>query len=213
MFPIKMKSPLKVLIVVLACLVLCGGIFGVGYWQGQRALRQEMNAGQGSDLARFHAQQAMPPQPTIPANASPEMKEFLENQATLTEKMNQLRSQGPDGALSPQAFAQFRQQNADLIKQQSQLSQIIAQQQSKNTLSTPRPLQIPPNASPKLQAYLTALDQLMRDQIAFMNEHRTDNLATQQTAMQKWRQDNATRFQQLQQLAQALTPAQATLTK
>ena len=52
-----------------------------------------------------------------------------------------------------------------------------------------------------------------RDQIAFMNQHRTDEPAAWQAAMQQWRRQNAARFQQLQQEAQAmaqppsLTPA------
>jgi hypothetical protein len=64
---------------------------------------------------------------------------------------------------------------------------------------------IPPNASPQLQDYLTARGQIMRDQIAFMNQHRTDDPAARQAAMQQWREQNTPRFQQVQQLAQATT--------
>jgi hypothetical protein len=193
-----------------ACLVVAGALFGLGYWQGHRALTsQRINPGYGNNPARFSAAAAVS-HPAIPANASPEMKEFLQNQATLADKMELLRSQGPNGTLNPQMFVQFRQQNADLLARQSQLAQIIAQQQAKNTLSAPPPLQIPPNASPKLQTYLKLRDQIMRDQIAFMNQHKTDDLASRQAAMQKWRQENATRLQQLQQLTQALSPTATT---
>jgi hypothetical protein len=193
---------LRTLILVPACLVVAGALFGLGYWQGHRAL----TSGYGNNPHRFGTA-ATASHPAIPANASPEMKEFLQNQATLADKMELLRSQGPNGTLNPQMFAQFRQQNADLLARQSQLAKIIAQQQTKNTLSAPPPLQIPPKASPQLAAYLKLRDQIMRDQIAFMNQHKTDDLATRQAAMQKWRQENATRLQQLQQLTQALTQA------
>ena len=44
----------------------------------------------------------------------------------------------------------------------------------------------------------------MADQIAVMNQHRTDDPSARQAALQQWRQQNAPRFQQLQQEAQAL---------
>ena len=197
---IQLKSPRKVWIVALASLALVAGLVGLGYREGNF----HRGGTAGPKLARLNA-----PPPTIPANATPEMKQFLQNQFTLTQKMEQLRGQGANGTLTPQAFAQFRQQNADLIKRQSELSQVIAQQQNKNIPTAPL-LQIPPKASPQLQAYLTARDQLMRDQIAFMNQHATDSLEARQVAIQQWREQNETRFQQLQQLADALKPVKST---
>ena len=199
---IQEQSQLRILILAMASIALGGGLFGWGYWQGQRV---KTNALTALEISPGHGATSIP-QVNIPPNASPEMKEFLQNQATLADKMVQLRGPGPNGTLSPQAFAQFRQQNAELLKQQSQLAQIISQQQAKNTVSTPPPLQIPPKASPGLQAYLKERDQLMRDEIAFMNQHSTDDLATRQSAMQQWRQQNAARLQKLQQLEQAVTP-------
>ena len=192
-FPYKFRS---ILLATLVCLTLAAGLIGWGYWQG--IIHPKKTAETENKMARFNS-----PPPTIPADSTPEMREFLNNQFTLTQKMEQLRGQGPNGTVSPQAFAQFRKDNADLIKRQSDLSQILAQQQNKNVPSGPPP-QIPTKASPQLQAYLAARDQLMRDQVAFMNQHRTDDLATQQAAMRQWRQQNEPRFQQLQQLAQAL---------
>jgi len=222
MILLKAQSAWRILIVALACLVLGGALFGLGYWQGERAMRKQVNAlatrginpGPGNNFARFGPRPGMPfvSQANIPANASPEMKEFLQNRQTLMEKMAELRQQNPNGAPNPQLFAEFRQQNADLFKRQSQLAQIIGQQQARNPLPEPPPLQIPPNASPQLKAYLTARDQLMRDQVAFMNQHRTDAPAARQSAMQQWRQENATRFQQLQQLAQAMAQAASAAT-
>ena len=202
----------------LACLVLGGGLFALGYWQGERAMRQQMNAlaakgtnlGSGYNFARFGSRPGMPfmPQANIPANTTPEMKEFLQNRQTLMQKMAELHQQNPNqnsnGPSDPQVFAEFRQQNADLLKRQSWLAQIIGQQQAQSPQPEPPPLQIQPSASPQLKAYLTARDQLMRDQVAFMNQHRTDDPAARQAAMQQWRQENATGFQQVQLLAQAM---------
>ncbi len=145
----------------------------------------------------------------------------MQNQATLTEKMTELRKQNSstNGMLDPKLVARFQQENAALLRRQKELSQIIAGQQAKNPVPAP-PLQIPSNASPQLKNYLTAHDQLMRDEVAFMSQHRTDAPATRQAAMQQWRQQNAGRFKQLQQESQALaqsasapTAVPATITK
>jgi hypothetical protein len=224
MIPLKSPSVFRILLVALACLVSGGALFGLGYWQGERTTRQEMtalaakqvNPGPGNNFPRFGAGPSMPFMPrqtNIPPNASPEMKEFLQNQQTLQEKFAQLRSQNTNCTPYPQLYAEFQQQNADLLKRQRELGQIIAQQRAKEPLQEPPPLQIPPNASPQLRAYLTARDQLMRDRIAFMNQHRTDDPATRQAAMQQWQQQNATRFQQLQQLAQAMAQNTNTVNK
>jgi hypothetical protein len=215
----KGQLNLKLWIAALACLVLGGALFGSGYWLGQRSLQSQLKT-LTAEVANAHrlpgniwpgANAMHPPMPftpgaNIPANASPELKEFLQNRQTLMQKMAELRQQNPsaNGAPDPKLFAEFQEQNAALLQRQKELSQIIGQQLAKNPIPTPPPLQIPPNASPQLQAYLTARDQLMRDQIAFMNQHRTDDPATRQAAMQQWRQQNATRFQQLQQQAQAM---------
>ena len=200
----------------LICLLLAGGFFSFGYWQGQRSLQPQLQAltaqvadsrhGPGNPWTGANAMR--PPMPFlagagIPANASPEMKEFLQNRQTLMQKMAELRQQNP-GAAPQDLQARFRQENAALFQRQQELAQKMGQQSSHNVLAAPPPLQIPPNASPQMKDYLTARDQLMRDQVAFMNQHRTDDPPARQAAMQQWRQQNATRFQQMQQLAQAL---------
>jgi len=214
---------------VLTCLLLGVLLFGSGYWLGQRSVRSQMKnlVGQrlypsGSPWAQNNGgNPLLPPGAAgsrIPPNATPELKEFLENRATLTQKMGALRQANPTGGQN--VMQQFREQNKDLLARQQQLAQILSQQQARNPLPEPPPLQIPPNATPQMRDYLTARDQLMRDQVAFMNQHRTDEPAARQAAMQQWRQQNATRFQQLQQQAQGLaqtaqanpTPAIATPT-
>lgn len=135
-------------------------------------------------------------------NATPELTEFLQNRATLATKMAAL------DLSDPQAIAQFQQDNAALITRQSQLAQTIGQQQSSTPAPIPPPLQIPPNASPQMQAYLTTRDQLLRSQVAVMNQHLTDAPATQQAVMQQWQQQNATLIQQYQQQAQTISQQQ-----
>jgi len=208
--------------VVLTCLVLGAGLFALGYWQGERSVRPQINSvatqgahspyASGSRWAGPNGTRPMPLMPgaNLPANATPEMKEFLENRTTLMQKMAELRQANPSDAQG--VMQQFREQNKTLLDRQQQLAQIISQQQAKNPLPEPPPLQIPPNASPQMKAYLTARDQLMRDQIAFMNQHRTDDPAARQAAMQQWRQQNAVRFQQLQQQSQTLAQTTPTTT-
>jgi len=199
MLPTKTKSSWEIPIVAIVCLAVGGGL---GYWQGQRAAQPGIAAARVASLVRSSEAQVAP----TPPNASPEMKEFLANQVTLAQKMQEAR--GSSTTLTPQAFALFRQQNAQLLQRQNELAQTIAQQQDTgNTLSAPPPVQMPPDASPQLQAYLTAKDKLMRDQIAFLNQHKSDDLAAQQAAMEKWRKQNADRIQQLQKMAQTVAPS------
>jgi len=202
------KQRLRLFVVASACLVLGGALFGLSYWQGERSARQQVNRLAGQGFNRPHPM--MPPGLSSPAITTPEMKEFAQNRQTLMQKMADLRRQNPgtNGALDPKLFAQFREQNKTLLDRQLQLSRIIAQQQAQPPLPEPPPRQMPSSASPQLRAYLTTRDQLMRDEIAFLNQHRTDDPATRQAAMQQWRQQNAARFQQLQQ--QALAVVQTT---
>jgi len=72
------------------------------------------------------------------------------------------------------------------------------------TRPTPPPPQIQSNPSPGLKEYLAAHDQLMRDEVAFMNQHRADDPVTRQAALKLWRQQNAPRFQQLELQSHAL---------
>jgi hypothetical protein len=194
-------------------LILAITSFGLGYWQGQRSHPAQQGRAPSPPLTQADAGQPpafhpAPPMPNngIPPNASPELKEFLENRAKLAESFAKMRSShGTNGAPNPQAFAQFQQQNKALLDRQRELAQELAQQQAKNPIPTPPPLRMPPDASPQLQAFLTTRDQLMRDQIAFMNEHRTDEPQARQAVIQQWRQQNASRFTQLQQESQALS--------
>ena len=74
---------------------------------------------------------------------------------------------------------------------------------------TPRPVPglaaIPPDATPQMQAYLTARNALAGDQAQIWNQYLTADPATRQAARQQWQQQNASRLEQLSQLAQDLS--------
>jgi len=144
------------------------------------------------------------PSINIPA-ATPEMTEFLQNRSTLMARMVQLQAQG---APTAEALEQFQQQNADLLQRQAQLGKLIAQQQDSSPVPVPPQLQMPPNASLQVKAFLAARDQLMRDEMAFKNLHLSDDPTTREAAMQQWRQQNAARLQQIQQMAKTLAQQQ-----
>lgn len=201
-------------------LVLAAGFFGLGYWAGQRSMAQQMRTlgirgGNFGYAGRPFGQAPFPGQinaNALPANATPEMKEFLQNRQTLMEKMAELRQQNPNGAPNANTFAQFQQQNAALLQRQHQLMGIISQQQGQNgaggpIMGVPGQTSVPANASPQLKAFLTDRNQLMQDQTAFLSQHQNDDPQVRQAAMQQWRQQNAARFQQLQQEALALGKA------
>lgn len=68
----------------------------------------------------------------------------------------------------------------------------------------PPPPQPPSSVSPQLKDYLLAHDQLIRDEVAFMNQHQSDDPEVRQKALKQWQQQNAPRFQQLQLQSHAL---------
>jgi len=148
---------------------------------------------------------------TIPVDASSEQKEFLENRAILMNNFarchNQMLKSSADGTnagTSQDLEKLFHEQNEALLQKQAQLSQVIAKQKILKPLPTPPPLQIPPQATPQMKAYLIARDKLNRDQIQTLNRYRTADPKAREIAMQQWQQQNAARLQELRQLAQAI---------
>jgi len=199
----------------LGCFVLAGISFLMGYWRGEEVSRNDKTTAVVKVTSAFQAHPISPvPSANIPADATPEMREFLQNRVTLANNMAQLHNQnlkaGNNGALGSSEMAHFQQQNADLLKRQSELAQIIAQQQAQKPLTEPPPLKIPPNATPQLQAFLTTRDKLMRGQITMMNQNRTADPKTRQEAMQQWQKDNAGLIEQMKQEAQALANSNKT---
>ena len=190
-------------------LALCLILGWLVYPQGSPSKTALISSDQPKSKDSKHALTPVAPElnPAIPPHASPEMKEFLKNGATLANNMADLRAQLANAPVDKQTVMEtFQKQNRALLDRQTQLAKVIAQQHQAQPLPEPPPLRLPPNASPQLQAYLTARDQLMREQMAMMNQYRTADPQARQTAMQQWRQQNANRFAQLQQLAQSLSP-------
>jgi hypothetical protein len=153
---------------------------------------------------------------TVPDDATPEMQEFLTNRAQLMNSLAQLHNQalksgtfqGNPAAGSSSIISQWHQQNAALLQRQQQLSQTLSTQSAWRKRPVPSPTPVPSNASPQLKAFLTARNELMRGEIQTRNQYATADAATRQTALQQWRQQNAAKFQKLQQLAQTLTQTQ-----
>ena len=140
------------------------------------------NGGTSADPAETPS--AVLPATAIPPDATPEMKEFLQNQALLSAKMAAFNQAGANGSADPGAFSQFQQQNADLLQRQQQLAQLISRVPLP-TPPAPPPLRMSPNASTEEMTILTARDAFMRDQIAFENQHQQDDPATQEKARER----------------------------
>ena len=101
--------------------------------------------------------------------------------------------------------ALFMQQHAAELTSQSQTAQALAQESAGGVSPLPPPLQIPAGATPQMTAYLVVRDQLIRADLQVQNQYAAAAPAVRQAALQRWQQQNAGLFQQLQQLAQALS--------
>jgi hypothetical protein len=202
-----------------------------GATQQQLQAWRQQNAPQFQALQQLAAQLGSPPalqprpiiqQVNIPANASSALADFLTAQANLANARaqiyNQLLQALPAGAtqeqvnaIRQQATQTFRQQYAGDIQLQAQRAQALAAESAAQPRAVPGPAIIPPNASPQLQAFLTARNALATSKAQLWNQYLTADPATRQAAMQHWRQQNTSQLQQLQQLAQDLsnpTPTQ-----
>jgi hypothetical protein len=158
----------------------------------------------------------------IPTNASSNLQDFLTTQASLSNAhaqiYNQLLQTLPSNPTEPQldsirqqASQIFRQQYAANLQSQAQQAQALAAESPAGPARIPGPVPIPPNASPQLQAYLTAENALASSRAQFLNQLATADPATRQAAIQQWRQQNAASLQQLRQLAQSLSNPTATI--
>ena len=176
----------------------------------QRKLAQQMALQAALDYM------SLPGPAAIPADASPALATFLTTQATcasITAQIHNQLLQALPGDVTADDILQLEQQQAQLVQQQlaaefapqTQLAQPLAEEGAGQIMPLPEPLQIPADATPQLRAYLIARDQLMRAEISAHNQYAATDPATCQAAVQQWRQQNASLFEQLQQLAIALT--------
>ena len=195
------------------------------------ATRDQLQAWRQQNASRFSSQQrraqrlatlsALDPLPvvtpaTIPVGASRRLAELLTTGMSLASAHAQLHNQWLQSlSADPPAeqIAQMQQQIAQLFQQQhpaelalrSQQAQALAQDSAGQAVIALPPLQVPVGATPPLTTFLAARDQLTRERIQVHNQYATADPTTRQTALQQWRQQNASRFQQLQQMAQALS--------
>jgi hypothetical protein len=160
-------------------------------------------------------------QPNIPANASQTLKDFLTTQAALANARAQIHNQmvqqttasgqsvtlAQISQMEQQQTQIFQQQHAADLQLQAQRLQTLANESAQMPVQTPPLLHIPPNASPQLQAFLTTQNQLMQERIQLQNQYANAAPSVREAAMEQWHQQNAPRFQQLQQLAQNLSQA------
>ena len=218
---------------VLIGILLVIGLYWLGYSRGEKAATSPLNQAssaipsaspvrpinQGTGLAQSPTDAAqsqaettplgpmIPMYGIIPDSASPELKEFFKNRETLSKTFAAMQAQAAK-ANPPVATAdlaqQFRKQNQAMLVRQAQLGAIIAQQETTNPLPDPPTLQLPPDASPQLRAFLNARHQILCDQVATMNKVRTGAPETWRPAMRNWQKQNAANFEQLQHLAQDL---------
>jgi len=196
----------------------------------QGATQQQLEAWQQQNAAQFQALQqfaqalavasALQPMPVptrviIPANASSTLRDFMMTRASLANARaqihNQLLQALPSGASQEQVRAMrqraekiFQQQHAADLQLQGQRAQALAAEAAPQPRSVPK-LVIPPGATPELQAYLAAENALASDRAQLWNQYLTADPATRQAARQQWQQQNASRLEQLSQLAQDLS--------
>jgi len=172
-------------------------------WRAQNADRLAAQQQRAQDLAAASAAKPLSivSEIAVPDNASPELTSFLATQADLYNRFAQLHNQQ-----TPRPASVFMQQNAAELQAYAQQAQTVAAQAASSPIPDPGPPVIPSDATPQMQAYLTQRRQLLREEIALRNQYLSAEPAVRNAAIAQWRQQNASRFQQMQEQAQNLTP-------
>jgi len=203
-------------------------------WQtlvSQGATQQQLISWRQQNVAQFQAQQqlaqalaiksALQPMPVIaeieiPADASGTLEDFLTTNASLANARAQIHnqflqalpeeaSQEEVGTMQRQEAQIFWQVHALDLQIQRQRAQTLAVESASQPLPVPGATLIPPNATPQFRAYVTARNALARDRAELWNQYVTADPGVRQAAMSQWRQRNASRLEQLQELAQELS--------
>jgi hypothetical protein len=183
----------------------------IAAWQHENAAVFADQQQRGAALGTFSSAQPLVyiNEVNIPADATPEMRDFLTVRANLYNSYAQLHNQavsnsGGTTVSESDVQAAYQAQNAADIKAQARRAQDLAAQSASQPLPVPPPLVILSSASPTMQAFLALRDQLMRQRIAPWNQYVGASTADRDAAIQQWQQQNVTQFQQLQRLAQQL---------
>jgi len=179
--------------------------------QDQRA--QTMAASSALQLRRANHQ------PTIPANASPALKNMLNTRAALANAHAQIHNQLVQGSSGTNlTFAQlgtmeqnetqlFQQQDSALLTLQAQRAQALTPTSIAPTRTARASAAVPSNATPQMAAFLSTRKQLRQSLIQLRNQYASASPEARNAALQQWRQQNAGQFTQLQQQAQTLSQA------
>ncbi len=159
----------------------------------------------------------------LPATLSPMLSNLLTTQTALANVHAQLHNQematqagqsptpAQKGQIHEQEEQQFEQQNVSTLTLQAQQAQTLGEASAQASLPLPPPLQLPPNITPQLAAYLVLHDQMMREQIQVRNQYVAATPVAREAALQQWEQQNAGRVQQLQEQAEALSQSSAVI--
>jgi hypothetical protein len=196
-----------------------------GATQQQLRAWREQNASQFEALLQMAEElgvaSALQPRPivqsvNIPPNVSGTLRGFLIARASLANARAQIynqllqslpanASQDQINAMRAQVSQTFQQQHAADLQLQTQRAQALAAASAAQPHPIPGPPAIPANATPQLQAFLTARNALAQARAQVWNEYLSADPATRQAAMQQWRQQNAGSIQQLLDLSQAVS--------
>ncbi len=197
-----------------------GGLSSQGATPQQIQAWQQANANQQQFALNLAAESEVQPMtlmalPNIPVNTSQTMKDFLTTQVALANARAQIHNQllyampaeVSGGQISQMELSEiqlFQQQHANDLQVQQQRAQPISLDAAQQPMLLPPSPRLPNDASPQLTAFLFAKNQLLRDEMTVFNQYTTATPEARNAALQQWREQNASRFQQLQSMAQQL---------
>lgn len=190
-------------------------------WREANAARFATQARRAQQIA---LQAALDPAPlmtptaaAVPTGSSPALAAALTTRTKLTNGRagihNQLVQTMPADATASQ-INQMQAREEQLVEQrfgadetlQVQQTQTVADDSAAQLQPLPPPRQIPPGATAPLAAFIALRDQLMREEVQLRNQYAAADPAARESAVQQWREQNASRFAQLHAQAAALPP-------
>jgi hypothetical protein len=177
-------------------------------WRQRNAARFETLIEQAVRVAKSRPSAEIPMvrEVTIPANASPELEEFLVEKARMynerTRLENRLGRSSPEAA---QAVREWETGNRERFAAQNERARAVAAQTSDKSIPIPLAPAIPRAASPELRAFITERHTLLRERAEALEQVKRLDPAARQQALAAWEQQNSTRFQELSQKARAIS--------
>lgn len=153
----------------------------------------------------------------VPTESSPALAAALATRTKLTNGRAQIHNQLVQAMPADPTegeIGQMQEREEQLVAQQFGADEALQVKQAKTLADDsaaqiqplPPPCQIPPGATPQLAAFLATRDQLMREEVQLRNQYAAADPAMRRTAVQQWREQNASRFAQLHAQAAALLP-------